>query len=159
MSARRAVLLIPFKSSHARQLLSSQQSASATPFFPALTKSVQLLHSIPFTRPLFSCSYALFCTHQKLNPFLFMPLRTPCQKHRGWGIPSRLHRVHPSRASSPGSFHHAYAQFVASRSSRQALDYLFTPLLHGLVGSEVSEHAPKLEKPLAVAGIADAAAN
>src|SRR6267378_2338668 len=30
-------------------------------------------------------SFALFCTPQKLNPFIFKRFRTLCQKHPGWG--------------------------------------------------------------------------
>src|SRR5260370_33098361 len=30
-------------------------------------------------------SFALFCTHAKLNPFLFKRFRTLCQKPPGWG--------------------------------------------------------------------------
>ena len=33
-------------------------------------------------------SFALFCTRQKLNPFLFKRFRTLSQKHRGVGTPS-----------------------------------------------------------------------
>src|ERR1700682_2981301 len=30
-------------------------------------------------------SFALFCSLQKLNPFVFKRFRTLCKKHRGWG--------------------------------------------------------------------------
>jgi hypothetical protein len=35
----------------------------------------------------FSCSCALFCTHQKLNPFVYKRFRTLSQKHPGVGVP------------------------------------------------------------------------
>src|SRR5260370_21720796 len=35
-------------------------------------------------------SFALFCTLQKLNSFLFKRFRTLCQKYRGWGYPPSL---------------------------------------------------------------------
>ncbi len=50
-------------------------------------------HSPPVTRPRIQVlsfhtlahSFALFCTHAKLNPFLFKRFRTLCQKPPGWG--------------------------------------------------------------------------
>jgi hypothetical protein len=38
-----------------------------------------------FTPPLFSCSYALFCTTQSTIPCPFNAFRTLSPKHRGWG--------------------------------------------------------------------------
>jgi hypothetical protein len=35
--------------------------------------------------PFPSCSSALFCTHAKLNPFIFKGFRTLCEKHPGVG--------------------------------------------------------------------------
>src|SRR6266851_6854377 len=44
--------------------------------------------------PFFSYSCALFCAHQKLNPFVFKRFRTLWQKHPGWGVPmNRTARV------------------------------------------------------------------
>src|SRR5690349_13966762 len=44
-------------------------------------------HSASIIRPLFSYSYALFCTKQNAISHLFIPLRTLCTKHGGWGYP------------------------------------------------------------------------
>src|SRR5690348_15147006 len=44
-------------------------------------------HSASIIRPLFSYSYALFCTKQNAISHLFIPLRTLCRKHPGWGYP------------------------------------------------------------------------
>src|SRR6266436_4404986 len=35
--------------------------------------------------PVFSNSCALFCTHARLNPFIFKRFRTLCKKPPGWG--------------------------------------------------------------------------
>jgi hypothetical protein len=85
MGARKVVLLTPSKSVNRPPLLSYKQTAPVTPLFATLTKSAYLYHSAAFSRPLFSCSYALFCIQQKLNSFLFMRFRTLCQKHPGGG--------------------------------------------------------------------------
>jgi hypothetical protein len=52
----------------------------------ALCNSPQQSHSIEFTFPLFSYSYALFCHGQNAKPFTFRRFRTLWQKHRGWRI-------------------------------------------------------------------------
>jgi hypothetical protein len=59
----------------------SAQSSLAAVF---CTTSHQL-HSTIFRRPLFSYSYALFCTAQFANSSAFKDLRTLCRKHPGWG--------------------------------------------------------------------------
>jgi hypothetical protein len=54
--------------------------------------------------PLFSTTYALFCTRAKANSFLFNALRTLCQKHlggRGWGPFSIFHFLCPSKSYCP----------------------------------------------------------
>src|SRR5689334_18567550 len=43
--------------------------------------------SAPLSRPLFSYSYALFCTKQNSISHLFIPLRTLCTNHPGVGAP------------------------------------------------------------------------
>src|SRR5258708_40358740 len=48
--------------------------------------------------PVFSCSCALFCTHQKDNSFLFKRFHTLCEKHPGWGEGSTL--IHPLATES-----------------------------------------------------------
>jgi hypothetical protein len=50
-------------------------------------KSPHQYHSAPLSRPLFSYSYALFCTGQNAIFHLFISLRTLCRKHPGWGMP------------------------------------------------------------------------
>jgi|SRR5690242_9407931 len=44
-------------------------------------------HSASISRPLFSCSYALFCRMQIAISGLFNAFRTLCTKHPGWGYP------------------------------------------------------------------------
>ena len=62
MASRQAVLLTPLESSRLKRLPFCKQIASVSPLFAALAKSAHLYHSIRFSCPLFSCSYALFCT-------------------------------------------------------------------------------------------------
>ncbi len=85
MPARHAVPLTPSKSVRPLPRPSYRQSAPVTPLFSALAKSVQPSHFKGFRFPLFSYTYRLFCTCQKLNPFLFTQFRTLCQKHPGGG--------------------------------------------------------------------------
>jgi hypothetical protein len=44
-------------------------------------------HSMEVTLPLFSYSYALFCTAKNPNPFRFMSFHTLSTKHPGWATP------------------------------------------------------------------------
>ncbi len=46
----------------------------------------------PDSSSFFSCSSTLFCTHEKLNSFVFMQFRTLWQKHPGVG---GFHNSHP----------------------------------------------------------------
>ena len=85
MLARQAVLLTPSKSVHPLRLLSYKHFAPVSPLFATPTKSSHLHHSTSFSFLVFSYTYELFCTVQKLNPFFFMRFRTLCQKHGGWG--------------------------------------------------------------------------
>src|SRR6266700_6882737 len=85
MPARHAVPLTPSKSVRPLSRPSSKQSAPVSPLFSALAKSVQPSHFKGFSFSLFSYTYGLFCTCQKLNPFLLMQFRTLCQKHPGGG--------------------------------------------------------------------------
>ncbi len=85
MPARHAVPLTPSKSVRPLPRPSYRQSAPVSPLFSALAKSVQPSHFKGFSSPLFSYTYRLFCTCQKLNPFLFTQFRTLCQKHPGGG--------------------------------------------------------------------------
>ncbi len=50
------------------------------------TSNGQTLQRFFDLSPFLSCSSALFCTHQKCNPFVFKRFRTLCQKHPGWGV-------------------------------------------------------------------------
>src|SRR6266700_7968623 len=77
MPARHAVPLTPSKSVRPLSRPSSKQSAPVSPLFSALAKSVQPSHFKGFSFSLFSYTYGLFCTCQKLNPFLLMQFRTP----------------------------------------------------------------------------------
>src|SRR6266581_3616558 len=85
MPARHALPLTPSESVRPLSRPSYKQSAPVSPLFSALAKSVQPSHFKDFSSPLFSYTYRLFCTCQKLNPFLFMQFRTLCQKHPGGG--------------------------------------------------------------------------
>ena len=85
MGAHQAVLLTSSKSVHLRRRVLSPQIAPVSPLFSTLAKSAQPSHSTHFSFPLFSCTYELFCTGEKSNPFPFMCFRTLCQKHPGWG--------------------------------------------------------------------------
>jgi hypothetical protein len=55
-------------------------------------------------------SFALFCTHTKLNPFLFNRFCTLCQKHPGWGTPCASLPEVPGRPHR-GSFRHFARSF------------------------------------------------
>ena len=54
-----------------------------TPFFAILTKSVHPYHSMPVSPPLFSTTYALFCTTQNHISLFFSDFPALCPKHRG----------------------------------------------------------------------------
>jgi len=83
MGARQAVLLTPSKCSGLPQLLFYKQSAPVSPLFATLRKSAHLYDSTTFSRPLFSYSYALFCTMEKRNSFISNRFHTLLQKHGG----------------------------------------------------------------------------
>src|SRR6266581_9405804 len=97
MRPRPAVLPTPTSSSHLSPLLSRQQLPPLTPLAATLTKNrgvgAHPLRNQPLatrcsrmdSSPFFSHSCALFCAHQKLNPFIFKRFRTLCQKSRGVG--------------------------------------------------------------------------
>jgi hypothetical protein len=54
---------------------------------PRLGESPHQYHSMGLTLPLFSYSYALFCTMENPNSLRFISFRTRCTKHPGGGIP------------------------------------------------------------------------
>src|ERR1700690_3211463 len=70
-------------------LSSTSSSAPRSPLLPSplLRKSPHQYHSMGLRLPLFSYSYALFCTAKNLNSFRFISFRTLATKHPGWGIP------------------------------------------------------------------------
>src|SRR5712692_4957677 len=123
MPARHAVPLTPSKSVRPLPRPSYRQSAPVSPLFSVFAKSVQPSHFKDFSFSLFSYTYGLFCTYQKLNPFLFMQFRTLCQKHPGggWGasapegsdslslftvsVATRPRGVFSSSRQSPGTSH------------------------------------------------------
>ncbi len=51
--------------------------------------------------PFFSYSCELFCTHQKLNPFVFKQFRTLCAKHPGVGVGRNASPEHKLKLSIP----------------------------------------------------------
>jgi hypothetical protein len=64
---------------------------------PLFAKSAHQYHSMGFARPLFSYSYALFCTPQNAIPNVFSSFHTLCPKHPG-GVPVALEtRRSPTR--------------------------------------------------------------
>ena len=91
----------------ARYFSSPLQEHSARSLFKYLT-------------PFLSHSCALFCTHQKLNPFLFKRLRTLCPKTPGVGVPPLL-----LTSSFPSSVH---------SSKFRIPQVLYLPLLRKLPG-------------------------
>src|SRR5579859_2784340 len=74
---------LPRASGSKLPLPSCKQASPVSPLFAALTESVHPVDSTSLTRPLFSCSYALFCTERQVIFFLCNALRTLCEKHRG----------------------------------------------------------------------------
>ena len=61
-----------------------------------LQDTAHLSHSTPLSRPLFSYSYALFCTPRNTNSRLFNHSRTLCEKHPGVGGGGSLGRSNQS---------------------------------------------------------------
>ena len=86
MGARQAVLLTPSRSSYPSSLPFYKHHAPVSPLLATLTRRAELCHSTAFSCPLFSYSYALFCTPQKINSFLFNRLRTLWSKQGGAGV-------------------------------------------------------------------------
>src|SRR5216683_5402972 len=58
---------------------------------------LNICRSPQYSSSFFSHSCALFCAHQKLNPFLFKRFRTLCQKPPGVGGGVRRPSLHFSR--------------------------------------------------------------
>jgi hypothetical protein len=84
-------------------LSSTSPSTPRSPLVPSppLRKSPHQYHSMGFTLPLFSYSYALFCTAKNPNSFRFISFRALCTNHPGWGIPcffsASAHAARPDR--------------------------------------------------------------
>jgi hypothetical protein len=70
-------------------------------FRGALCASPYQYQSTQITPPLFSYSYALFCTIKNAISNRFISFRTLCTKHPGWGTPSRA----SAKNSNPSVFH------------------------------------------------------
>src|SRR5690348_10190969 len=71
--------------------------APVTSLFATLTHSPHQYHCKDFSLPLFSYSYALFCTVRSQIHCIFNALRTLCAKHPGWGMPVRVPTIHSTR--------------------------------------------------------------
>src|SRR6266568_7249588 len=56
------------------------------PRFPSGTRHLSLVTCSRIQVLLFSYTSKLFCTRQKLNPFVFIQIHALCAKHRGWGL-------------------------------------------------------------------------
>src|SRR5579859_1590995 len=72
-------------------------NASVTSLFATLARSPHQYHSKDSSLPLFSYSYALFCTVRSHIHCIFNTLRTLCAKHPGWGMPVRVPTIHSTR--------------------------------------------------------------
>ncbi len=134
-----------------------------SPFNPLVPESPHQVHSVGLAFPLFSYSYALFCTAQSANPFAFNALRTLYAKHPGWGTPpfnpitsSFFHTAHASdspcrpQLQSLHAIAHAFrhtrgvghSAFKPSASVR-VLGQIFTSLFHYLTTSSSVPHGTK----------------
>ena len=71
-------------------------------------------------------SFALFCTHQKLNSFLFKRFHTLCEKHPGWGEGSlfRFHRTLATEHQSRVTIHQSLPSPPPVLSSSATRDIL-----------------------------------
>lgn len=70
-----------------------------------LFKSPYLSHFIELMLPLFSYTYALFCTLKHYTLFLFNRFRTLCTKTPGWGAHPFQQRISPPQNCSFRTFH------------------------------------------------------
>ena len=97
-SRGRAVLLTPLGSVRPIQLPFYKHTAPVSPLFALVTKSAQPIHSTLFSCPLFSTACRLFCTHQKLNSFVFKQFQPLFRKHPGvGGTTTRSSEIFPAR--------------------------------------------------------------
>src|SRR5258708_2498395 len=77
--------LVPISLMCPPRLVPSKSCNALLPDFAVnLLQITAFFHLTPFL----SYSSKLFCTHQKLNPFVFMQFRTLCEKHPGVGYES-----------------------------------------------------------------------
>jgi hypothetical protein len=86
-----STLSLPSVNSVPSALKSPFAAFTHAPLASGPCKSPHRFHSMGFIFPLFSYSYALFCTMQSSNSFSLNSFRTLCTKHPGWG---------PGRASA-----------------------------------------------------------
>jgi hypothetical protein len=86
-----STLPLPSVNSVPSALKSPFAALTHAPLASGPCKSPHRFHSMGFIFPLFSYSYALFCTMQSSNSFSLNRFRTLCAKHPGWG---------PGRASA-----------------------------------------------------------
>src|SRR6266705_3420110 len=63
-----------------------QKGGGWGPRFPSGTHHLSLVTCNRIQVLLFSYTSKLFCTRQKLNPFIFIQIHALCAKHRGWGL-------------------------------------------------------------------------
>src|SRR5208282_3909150 len=86
-----------------RRAISSSPHRSLTPLFATPTHCPHQHDSKDLSLPLFSYSYALFCTVKSLILFIFNTLHTLCTKHPGWVGVSVTLQPSPSPFDPPPS--------------------------------------------------------
>ncbi len=77
----------------------SENMGGGMGFFPFWNSPLVTYLSPLYASSLFSYSYALFCTPQNVNAFVFKHSRTLCEKHPGWG--RRYFSPHPDGDADP----------------------------------------------------------
>jgi hypothetical protein len=145
-------------------LFSTSTSAPHSPVVPspALRKSPHQYHSMGVAFPLFSYSYALFCTAKNPNSFRFMFFRTLCTKHPGWGIPcfftsvrSALKSIPICAPPDPSGTHHHLLVYPESRRAAAPLSPLVTILDAVDAASSISPAFATLTKNTRGGGLFD----
>jgi hypothetical protein len=100
-----------------------------------LCSSPYQYHSMDFTSPLFSYSYALFCTVKNAISNRFKLFRTLCTKHPGCGVPLSSHETlssplasHPMQAvPCGGSIKNQASEFQYGGDCAQACECFCSP--------------------------------
>ena len=110
-----------------------------SPFNPLVPESPHQVHTVGLTFPLFSRSYALFCTAQSANPFAFNAFRTLCSKPPEWGTP-------PFSPITSSFFYTAHASDTPCRPQLQSLHAIAHTFRHtrGLGHSAFSFQAKRV---------------